>query len=312
MSTMLTSLADLAADINQAYDRVAVSAVETLDAAYSCGKLLCEAKGLVAHGEWIPWLEENTRVTPRQSQKWMRLYTHWEQLPERKTEEHLTINGALKLVSPPAKEEHRSLFDDQESKNELSSHLDEEDNPFADDAEHEDLDDTPDRPAKVRHNTGNEEWYTPPEYLEAARQVMGGFDLDPASSDEANELVGAATYFTKADDGLAQDWVGKVWLNPPYTTGVIDAFVSKLVASDATEAILLVNNSTDTGWFALASSTSTAMCLPTGRIRFIDGCGKYGDEMPSPLQGQAILYFGERTQRFGEQFEQFGPVWVKP
>ena len=36
-------------------------------------------------------------------------------------------------------------------------------------------------------NSGNNEWYTPAQYLEAARDVLGKIDLDSASSKEATE-----------------------------------------------------------------------------------------------------------------------------
>ena len=65
----------------------------------------------------------------------------------------------------------------------------------------------------VSYNSGENEWYTPAEYIEAARQTMGGIDTDPASSELANRTVGATTYFDKISDGLMQKWTSNVWMN---------------------------------------------------------------------------------------------------
>lgn len=70
----------------------------------------------------------------------------------------------------------------------------------------------------VSHNSGENEWYTPAEFIEAARRVMGEIDLDPASSDIAQETVKANKYYTIDDDGLEQEWSGRVWIKR-YRTG---------------------------------------------------------------------------------------------
>jgi hypothetical protein len=54
-------------------------------------------------------------------------------------------------------------------------------------------------------NGAGNEWYTPPDLIEAARQLMDGIDLDPASNEAAQTVIRASTYFTEQHDGLAHD-----------------------------------------------------------------------------------------------------------
>lgn len=67
----------------------------------------------------------------------------------------------------------------------------------------------------AQHSSATNEHYTPEIVVEPARKLLGAFDLDPASCVEANERVKASRIYTITDDGLAQPWRGRVFLNPP-------------------------------------------------------------------------------------------------
>lgn len=161
----------------------------------------------------------------------------------------------------------------------------------------------------VTQNTGENEWYTPPEIITAAREVMGDIDLDPASSVAANKTVGAMDFYTKENSGLDESWKGRVWLNPPYVSNLVAQFTEKLCAEyvndNVEEACLLVNNATETAWFQHTASIANAVCFHAGRISYWhpDRTSK------TPLQGQAILYFGPNTDQFTRVFQRLGVVF---
>jgi len=60
------------------------------------------------------------------------------------------------------------------------------------------------------------ELITSHDLISSAHALLGKIDLDPASSDFANEHVDAIKHYTPSDDGLnVQEWYGKVYLFPP-------------------------------------------------------------------------------------------------
>ncbi len=164
------------------------------------------------------------------------------------------------------------------------------------------------RPASYHVSDDSYEWYTPMEYIEAARKVLGGIDLDPASSDEANKIVSAKQYYTKSNDGLAQVWSGRVWLNPPYNMPLIEQFIDRAIeaykSGGVMAAIVLTNNSTDTAWFH--KLLAYPVCLTRGRIQF-----ENSDKRLATRQGQTLFYLGKERDLFARVFNEFGAVRIR-
>ena len=156
----------------------------------------------------------------------------------------------------------------------------------------------------------SEHWFTPAKYIEAARQVMGGIDLDPASCEQANLTVKAARFFTADENGLVQPWHGRVFLNPPYRRdGIQGLFVDKLIAEYSacrcTQAIILIGNRTECDWFA--PLWAYPLCFTNHRIKFVSPLGK----KDSPVNANVFAYLGSNPEKFHEVFSRFGEIVVR-
>jgi hypothetical protein len=165
--------------------------------------------------------------------------------------------------------------------------------------------------AFAHHLSGSNEWYTPKQYIEAARQVMAGIDLDPASCEFANQTVKAKAYHDISANGLAKPWHGSVFLNPPYgrdedSESNVAQWIARLLAEyeckNITEAILLVNATTERKWFQ--ALWQFPICFTNHRINFYNAEG----EQKQPTQGNAFIYLGPHKLTFAATFEQFGTI----
>ncbi len=154
---------------------------------------------------------------------------------------------------------------------------------------------------RVEHSSQSDEWYSPGHIVERARLVMGGIDLDPASSAAANATIQAARFYTSDQDGLLQPWAGRVWLNPPYST--VASWTAQLMRAyidgAIDQAVLLVPARTDTRWFD--PLYVYPHCFIRGRLRF--GGAKSGAPFPS-----AVVYLGPHVARFVDVFGALGRI----
>lgn len=87
-----------------------------------------------------------------------------------------------------------------------------------------------------------DEWYTPKWLFDALGLV---FSIDVCSPiDRTHVNVPTETYFTEIDDGLAQEWEGLIWCNPPYSTP--EPWATRCVEHG--NGLLLVHMPMNAGW----------------------------------------------------------------
>ena len=125
------------------------------------------------------------------------------------------------------------------------------------------------------------EWPTDPGvFAELDREFE--FDLDPCATPENAKCE---RYFTEAENGLAQTWTGRVFMNPPYGRD-IGAWMAKAWEASQTTATLvccLVPSRTDTAWWHEYAER--------GEVRFLRGRLRFGGSENSAPFPSAVVVF---------------------
>ena len=125
----------------------------------------------------------------------------------------------------------------------------------------------------------------PPHVLKA----LGEFDLDPCSS-LGRPWDTAKHHFTIEDDGLAQEWFGRVWCNPPYGPGMAP-FLKKVVEHG--NAIVLIFARTETkAFFEYVWDKADAILFLKGRLKFHTPDGGVGGTAGSP---SVLIAYGDEN-----------------
>lgn len=136
----------------------------------------------------------------------------------------------------------------------------------------------------------NDEWYSPSWLFEALSVT---FDLDPCSPGSPPSTVPARRHLTKADNGLAAEWHGSVWCNPPFSSK--RQWYEKLVTHG--DGIALMPNRTETHDLQEYMRAADALLFIKGRMYFERGSrpGANGNgATTTPPFGIVLCAYGAR------------------
>ena len=130
----------------------------------------------------------------------------------------------------------------------------------------------------VMFSSATDMWETPLSFFKELDSEFH-FALDVCAT---KENAKCARFFTKEDDGLAQEWSGVCWCNPPYGRQV-GRWVKKASEASCT-VVLLLPARTDTAWFH-------DYIYGKAEIRFVRGRLKFGDSKNNaPFPVMVVMY----------------------
>jgi phage N-6-adenine-methyltransferase len=134
----------------------------------------------------------------------------------------------------------------------------------------------------VHFSCASSEWATPQWLFDELSWIYGGFTLDPCATPENAKCE---RFFTRENDGLAQHWEDKVFVNPPYGRD-IGKWVQRAFEESVRGALVvcLLPARTDTRWWQDYAKRA--------HVHFLRGRLKFGDAKNAAPFPSAIVTFG--------------------
>lgn len=161
----------------------------------------------------------------------------------------------------------------------------------------------------INQTSGSVEYYTPVRIVEAARRVLCRIDLDPFSSKAANRRVRARRIFTEKDDGLAQKWFGRFWMNHPFGRVMNPLCIAKVesefAAGHTLEGCCITFACTSELWFQPLLRRPQCFLSPRTNYLLPDGSTLRG-----VTKGSVVTYYGRNVKAFAREFRDLGVVKI--
>jgi len=113
----------------------------------------------------------------------------------------------------------------------------------------------------INQETTTNDYYTPKWLFD----LMGlTFDIDVAAPVQGIPWIPAKRWYSQADDGLSQEWGGRlVWMNPPFSN--VTPWINKFIINGNGMALLVVSRSK---WFAELWDKADAIMATPADLKF--------------------------------------------
>jgi hypothetical protein len=116
----------------------------------------------------------------------------------------------------------------------------------------------------TRPNNGlTNDWLTPPRIISA----LGRFDVDPCAHPQ-QFFATAARMIAPPEDGLSAEWIGRVWLNPPYGSA-LKSWIARLARHGNGIALVPARTEVESWFWPFVWEGADAILFLRGRLYFI-------------------------------------------
>jgi site-specific DNA-methyltransferase (adenine-specific) len=140
----------------------------------------------------------------------------------------------------------------------------------------------------VIFSSRSDNWGTPKDLYDKLNAEFK-FSLDPCANVENHKCT---KYYTKEQDGLAQDWSNeRVFCNPPYGRDVkrwVQKCFEEVYGGECEIAVMLLNARTDTQWFHKYIYHKAEIRFLKGRLTFEGASNK------APFPSMIVIFAKDR------------------